>query len=117
MAGKREAWDAAPYFALGLPATAVLLALFGYLGSRAAWRWPLLVFGAQLATLVARNGEVGSLFPLGVLLFVFMAALGMGPTYLGVALRRMRQRRKAAQFAAEARRAAFHAEVGPGGPR
>ncbi len=103
---RREAWDAPGYFALVLPLTAVALALFGYLGSRAAWRWPALVFGAQLATLVARNGEVGPLLPLGVLLFLFMAGLGLVPTYLGVAVRRARQRRMAARFAAAARRAA-----------
>ena len=110
---RREAWDAPEYFQLALPATGALLALFGYFGSRAAWRWPLLVFGAQLATMTARNGEVGSLFPLGALLFLFFALLGLLPTYLGVALRRARQKRQAARFAAEARRAAFDAPAGP----
>jgi hypothetical protein len=106
---RREAWDAPEYFQIALPLTGILLALFGYLGSRAAWRWPLLVFGAQLATMTARNGEVGSLFPLGALLFLFFAGLGLLPTYLGVALRRARQKRQAARFAADARRAAFTA--------
>ena len=113
LADRREAWDAPEYFQFALPVTGVLLALFGYLGSRDAWRWPLLVFGAQLATMTARNGEVGSLFPLGALLFLFFALLGLLPTYLGVALRRTRQKRQAARFAAEARRAAFDAPADP----
>jgi len=117
LADRREAWDAPEYFQLALPATGVLLALFGYLGSRDAWRWPLLVFGAQLATMTARNGEVGSLFPLGALLFLFLAGLGLLPTYLGVAVRRTRQKRQAARFAAEARRASFEAPARVDEPR
>ena len=117
MVDRREAWDAPEYFQFALPVTGVLLALFGYLGSRDAWRWPLLVFGAQLATMTARNGEVGSLFPLGALLFLFLAGLGLLPTYLGVAVRRTRQKRQAARFAAEARRASFEAPAGVDEPR
>jgi hypothetical protein len=96
VSGRREAWDAPLYAQLALPVTFVALALLGYFGSRAAWRWPLLVFGAQLATMVARNGEVGTLLPLGMGLFFILAVLGMLPTYLGASLRRARQRRDGA---------------------
>lgn len=109
LAGRLEAWDAPVYFNVILPASATGLLLLGYHGSRAAWRWPLLVFGAQLATLVARNREVATL---GVLVFVFLAGLGLVPTYLGVALRRSQQRRKAARLAAALRRAEFAAGAG-----
>jgi len=105
VSGRREAWDAPEYFGWVLPVTALGLLLLGYLGSRAAWRWPLLVFGAQLASMIARNRELGSLLALGAVLFLVLAAFGLLPTYLGVALRRARQRRKAARFAAALRRA------------
>jgi hypothetical protein len=108
-AGGREAWDLPTYGTTVLPLSCLLLLLFGYYGSRGAWRWPVLLFGGQLAAMVAwralRGEGAGSLAPLGAVLFGLLAGLGMAPTYLGVALRRARQRRKAARFAARLRRA------------
>jgi hypothetical protein len=108
-ASGREAWDLAQYWTVLLPASFALLLLFGYLGSRGAWRWPALLFGGQLAAMIVarglKGGGPGSLAPLGALLFALLAGVGMAPTYLGVALRRGRQRRKAARFAARLRRA------------
>lgn len=98
------------YFAV-IPLTLALLPFFGYLASRGAWRWPALVFGAQLATMIALRtlpiGGLRGIEPLALALFALFAGLGLGPTYLGVALRRARQRRRAARFAAAARRAEF----------
>ena len=110
-AGGKEAWDHPAYWTLVLPATYLCLFAFGTLGSRSAWRWPALVFGAQLATLLglrAVRGEgPGNLAPLGAVLFAILAGVGLAPTYLGVALRRTRQKRAQARFAAAARRAEF----------
>jgi hypothetical protein len=105
-AGTREAWDSPRYGTVALPAAYALLALLGYVASRAAWRWPLLLFGGQLVAALARGGARGSLLPLGVAALVFLAVLGLLPTYLGVGLRRMRQRFRAARLAAAQRRAA-----------
>jgi hypothetical protein len=106
LAGRREAWDAPLYGAAALPAAYALLALFGYLASRAAWRWPLLLFGGELVAMLARDGAAGSLLPLGAILFALLALLGLLPTYLGVALRRSRQRHQAARLAEAHRRTA-----------
>ena len=110
-AGGKEAWDHPAYWQLVLPGTYLVLFVFGALGSRGAWRWPALVFGAQLATLLAvratRGEGPGNLAPLGAVLFAVLAGVGLVPTYLGVALRRTRQRRARARFAAAARRAEF----------
>jgi hypothetical protein len=122
VSGPREAWDGPSYWQAVVPATYVLCALFGYLGSRGAWRWPFLAFGAQVATMLVRGGGAGNLFPLGLALFAVMAAIGLVPAYLGVALRRARDRSRAAAFAAKARRDALagephagaHGEGGPG---
>jgi hypothetical protein len=105
-AGGKEAWDLPPYWSVVLPLSYGSLFLFGTLGSRSAWRWPVLVFGTQLATMLLRGG-FGSMAPFGVLLFAILATFGLVPAYLGVALRRWRQRRLAARFAAEARKKAF----------
>jgi hypothetical protein len=117
--GGREAWDVAFYWLIVLPLSYGLLFGLGYLGSRGAWRWPALLFGGQLATMIlarALEGDgAGSVAPLGAVLFGLLAAVGMAPTYLGVALRRWRQRLKAARFAARLRRAEL--EAGIDGPR
>jgi len=110
-AGGKEAWDHAEYWSLVLPLTSLLLFAFGTFGSRGAWRWPALVFGAQLATMLAfsltRGDGPGNLAPLGAVLFAILGGVGLVPTYLGVALRRIRQRRTQARFAAAARRVDF----------
>ena len=110
-AGGKEAWDRSAYWSVVLPVTSLLLFAFGTLGSRSAWRWPALVFGAQLTTMlafsVARGEGPGNLAPLGAVLFAIFAGVGLAPTYLGVALRRTRQRRTQARFAAAARRVDF----------
>jgi hypothetical protein len=105
-AGGREAWDFPLYWSLVLPLSYAFVFLFGTLGSRGAWRWPALVFGAQLATMLLRGG-VGNLAPLGAILFAVLATFGLAPAYLGVALRRWRQRRTAARFASKAREKAL----------
>ena len=104
--GQREPWDSPLYGTVVLPAAYALLALFGYVASRAAWRWPLLLFGGQLVTQLLRVGPRASLLPLGLAAFAFLALLGLFPTYLGVALRRSRQRVRAARMAAAQRKAA-----------
>jgi hypothetical protein len=108
-AERKEAWDSSLYGTAALPVSYALLAGLGYVASRAAWRWPLLVFGGQLAAMLARNGVGGSLLPLGGLVFALLALFGLLPTYLGVALRRRRQRLLAARFAA-----ARQPPLGPG---
>ena len=112
VAGRREAWDSALYGTAALPVSYALLGGLGYVASRAAWRWPLLVFGGQLGAMLAKNGIGGSLLPLGGLVFALLALIGLLPTYLGVALRRRRQRLLAARFTA-ARRPGLE----PGEPR
>ncbi len=104
--GRREAWDSPLYGTVALPAAYALLALFGYVASRAAWRWPVLLFGGQALAELVRVGARASLLPLGVAAFALLALLGLLPTYLGVALRRGRQRVRAARLAAAQQRKA-----------
>lgn len=67
--GRREAWDAAVYWALAYPAALVASALLGYFFPVRAWRWPLALFAGQFVAMVIRNGELGGLWPLGLALF------------------------------------------------
>ena len=71
--GRREAWDASAYWALAYPAALIASALLGYFFPVRAWRWPLVLFAGQFVAMIVRNGEVGGLAPLGVVMFGVLA--------------------------------------------
>lgn len=41
------------------------------------WRWPLVLFEAQFIAMCLRNGELGNLWPMGMLLFAVISLPGM----------------------------------------
>ncbi len=113
--GVREPFDHPSWITVVVPLHALALAVLGYMGARHAWRWPLIVAGAQLAGAVVSNGfDPGNLFPLSILLFGFLGFVGLVPTYVGVAVRRIATRRGEARTASEDRARAF-AETGAAG--
>lgn len=75
--GKREAWDAAAYWLLAYPVALLVCAYLGYAYPKRSWRWALVLFEAQLIAMCIRNGEFGSLLPLGVVLFAILALPGI----------------------------------------
>ena len=74
LSGRREAWDSAQYWTLGLPAALVASAAIGFFSVGKDWRWTLLVAPSQVATMMARSGEIGALFPLTVALSAVLSA-------------------------------------------
>lgn len=52
------------------------------------WRWALALFEGQFVGMLIRNGELGGLWPLGMLLFAVLAVPGVGAAYAGRAVRR-----------------------------
>jgi hypothetical protein len=111
--GEREAWDAPLFTSLGLPLAYGACLVLGYYGSRQAWRWPALVFGALFASAVVSAGGGLELWPLTLMLVGTMMAVGLLPTYLGVGLRRLAHARRARRAAAKARLRAFAGETPP----
>lgn len=77
LSGKREAWDAAAYWVLAYPIALLLCACLGYAYPYRSWRWPLVLFEAQFIAMCIRNGELGSLWPLGIVLFLVVALPGI----------------------------------------
>jgi len=94
-----------PYPAAALGLAYALLLCVGFIASRAAWRWPLLLFGGAFLGLLALYPRGHVDLPRFVLCAV-LGLVGLFPAYLGVALRRVRQRLRAARFAAAQRKAA-----------
>lgn len=77
ISGKKEAWDASVYWTVAYPAAIVLSALLGLLYPKWAWRWPLALFVFQFVGMVVRSGELGNLWPLGLLLFIALSVPGI----------------------------------------
>jgi hypothetical protein len=90
LAGRREAWDAPQYWAVAYPAGLAVCALLGGAYPARPWRWALWLFEAQLVAMCVRNGELGNLFPLGMLLFAIIALPGMLAAVLGARFGRRR---------------------------
>ncbi|MDH5264506.1 MAG: hypothetical protein OEX21_07145 [Betaproteobacteria bacterium] len=86
ISGKKEAWDASVYWTVAYPVAIVLSGVLGLLYPKGAWRWPLALFVFQFVGMVVRSGELGNLWPLGLLLFVVLSVPGMlvakGATWL-----------------------------------
>ena len=77
LAGRREAWDASAYWTIAYPAALCACALLGYLYPLRAWRWAIVLFEAQFLAMCIHNGEIGNLWPLGLVLFAVLALPGV----------------------------------------
>ena len=77
ISGKKEAWDAATYWVLAYPAALLICACLGYAYQDRPWRWALVLFEAQFVAMCIRNGELGGLWPLGIVLFAIVSLPGM----------------------------------------
>lgn len=88
IAGQREAWDSAAYWGFAYPASLVAVAALAYFHRTRAWRWALLLFVGQFLGMCVRNGELGNLWPLGLMLFGVLALPGIAIARLVVARRR-----------------------------
>jgi len=113
LSGEREAWDAPLFYSLGLPLAYGACLVLGFRGSRQAWRWPALVFGALSASAILGGRGSLTLWPLTLILLGLMAALGLLPTYVGVGLRRLFDARRARRAAADQRLRDFVSETPP----
>ena len=77
LSGRREAWDGGGYWMVAYPLALLACAALGRLFPQRPWRWPLLLFAGQFLALCVRNGELGNLWPLGLVLFGLLALPGV----------------------------------------
>lgn len=87
ISGRREAWDAGLYWSAAYPAAIVLSAVLGFRYPARPWRWPMVLFLGQFVGMLVRNGELGNLWPLGLLLFGVLAVPGVLAARFGAWLR------------------------------
>ena len=77
VADEREPWDAPVYWQVAYPAALAVGTLLAFLFPQRAWRWVIMLFGAQFLTMCLVNGELGSLSPIGLIAFGVIALPGI----------------------------------------
>lgn len=77
LSGRREPWDGGGYWMVAYPLALFACAALGRLFSQGPWRWPLILFAGQFVAMCLRNGELGNLWPLGLVLFGLLALPGV----------------------------------------
>ena len=87
-AGRREAWDAAAYWAVAYPAAILASGLLGYYRPERPWRWALAIFLGQFLGMCLRNGEIGNMWPLGLALMAVLSLPAIVAALLASRLRR-----------------------------
>lgn len=73
ISGRREPWDGAAYWILAYPIAILASAFLGYRYPQRPWRWAIVLFESQLLAMGIRNGELGNLWPIGMLAFAVIA--------------------------------------------
>jgi hypothetical protein len=92
VSGRREAWDADIFWTAGLPVAMLVSFGIGFFATGRAWLATLAVAPAQFATMMVRSGEIGSLWPLGLVLSAFLSAPFVVASFLGWKARAMQRR-------------------------
>jgi hypothetical protein len=85
--GKREPWDDSGYWTFAYPMAIGTTGALGYFFPKRPWRWPLTLFLAQFVAMAIRNGELGNLWPLGMILFAVLSLPGVALSRFSALLR------------------------------
>jgi hypothetical protein len=75
--GKREPWDDTAYWTGAYPIAIVISGAMGYIFPERPWRWALELCLSQFVAMAIRNGEIGNLWPLGLILFAILSVPGL----------------------------------------
>ncbi|HSC29161.1 MAG TPA: hypothetical protein VLD67_17930 [Vicinamibacterales bacterium] len=87
LSGRREAWDSAEYWTVGLPIAAASIVI-GFLSRRSDWIWTVLIIPSQVMTMMVRGGEIGGLWPLTLILSSILSAPFLIGAFIGSRFRR-----------------------------
>jgi len=79
---RREPWDAGLYWACFYPMAVAVAAVLGYRFPQRPEALAIIVFEAQFLAMCVRNGELGNLWPIGMLLFAVVALPGVAAAKL-----------------------------------
>src|SRR5262249_729401 len=68
LSGRREAWDSAQYWTIGMPLAVIVSGPLGLLSQRRDWLFTFVIVPSQVLTMMVTSGEIGSLWPLALAL-------------------------------------------------
>jgi hypothetical protein len=74
VSGRREAWDSAAYWTIGLPTVCLASIAFGFLSRDRDWLSTVVIVPSQVLTMMVTNGDIGGLWPLTVALSSILSA-------------------------------------------
>jgi hypothetical protein len=83
VSGRREAWDSAQYWTIGLPVAGFVSFALGWCARRRDWLWAFAIVPAQVLTMMARSGELGNLWPLALSLSLVLSTPFVALSFLG----------------------------------
>jgi hypothetical protein len=83
LGGRRESWDSAAYWTIGLPIAVLVSAACGFLSRERDWLGTVVIVPSQVLTMMARNGEIGSLWPLTIVLSSILSTPFVVAAFIG----------------------------------
>jgi len=90
LSGRREAWDSAQYWTLGLPFAGLVAVAVGFLSRGSDWLWTVAIIPSQVIAMMLRSGEIGNLWPLALILSATLSAPFVVAAFVGSRFRRTR---------------------------
>ena len=92
LSGRKEAWDSALFWTIGLPVACFAALVIGRLSRSNDWKWTLVVAPSQVMTMMVRGGEIGNLWPLTLAASTVLSAPFFAAAFVGSRLRPARFR-------------------------
>src|SRR5262245_19805513 len=83
LSGRREAWDSAAYWTIGLPIVVLVSAGFGFLSRERDWLGTVVIVPSQVLTMLVRNAEIGGLWPLTIVLSSILSTPFVVAAFIG----------------------------------
>jgi hypothetical protein len=86
--GRSEAWDSGLFWTIGLPMALVVAAVVGFLSKGRYWVWTLLIVPGQVLAMMIRNQEIGTLWPLTLILSAILSTPFVCAAFIGSRFRK-----------------------------
>ena len=83
VSGRREAWDSPVFWTAGLPIAALIALALGFVAAGSDWLWTAIIAPCQVLTMMVRSGEIGSLWPLTLVLSFILSAPFVAVAFVG----------------------------------
>ncbi len=75
LTNRREAWDSVFFWRFGVPAMLLMNAVAGFIEPERIMLKGLLSISLQPAAMMVKSGEIGSMFPFGLIVFMVLGLL------------------------------------------